>query len=62
MVVDDVQDYGALKALLPSSGRFRVLLTTRRAILPVGQRLALEVAGAGSGVGAAGKFGGCRAG
>ncbi len=43
MVVDDVQDYGALKAMLPSSGRFRVLLTTRRAILPVGQRLALAV-------------------
>ena len=43
MVIDDVQDYGALKAVLPSSQRFRVLLTTRRAILPVGQRLALEV-------------------
>ncbi len=43
VVVDDVQDYGALKLLLPSSGRFRVLLTTRRAILPRGQRLALEV-------------------
>lgn len=43
LVVDDVQDYGALKPVLPSNGRFRVLLTTRRAILPVGQRLALEV-------------------
>jgi tetratricopeptide (TPR) repeat protein len=43
MVVDDVQDYGALKPLLPSGQRFRVLLTTRQAILPVGQRLALEV-------------------
>ena len=47
MVVDDVQDYGALKAVLPSSGtgdgRFRVLLTTRQAILPMGQRLELEV-------------------
>ena len=47
MVVDDVQDYGALKAVLPSAGtgdgRFRVLLTTRQAILPMGQRLELEV-------------------
>ena len=43
IVVDDVQDYRTLKAVLPSSQRFRVLLTTRRAILPVGQRLALEV-------------------
>ena len=47
MVVDDVQDYGALKAVLPSSGtgdgRFRVLLTTRQAILPVAQRLELAV-------------------
>ncbi len=47
IVVDDVQDYGALKAMLPSSvasgGRFRVLLTTRQAILPEDQRLALEV-------------------
>jgi len=47
IVVDDVQDYGALKAMLPSEGmgdgRFRVLLTTRTAILPVAQRLALEV-------------------
>ncbi|MGB3294123.1 MAG: tetratricopeptide repeat protein [Phormidesmis sp.] len=43
MVVDDVQDYGALKPLLPSNERFRVLLTTRQAILPVGQRLALAV-------------------
>ncbi len=47
MVVDDVQDYGALKAMLPSGGmgdgRFRVLLTTRQAILPEGQRLALKV-------------------
>ncbi|MEM8503459.1 MAG: tetratricopeptide repeat protein [Cyanobacteria bacterium P01_D01_bin.1] len=47
MVVDDVQDYGALRVMLPSGGmgdgRFRVLLTTRQAILPVGQRLALEV-------------------
>ncbi len=47
MVVDDVQDYGLLKSLLPSGGtgdgRFRVLLTTRQAILPVGQRLALKV-------------------
>ena len=46
MVVDDVQDYGALKAVLPSAGtgdgRFRVLLTTRQAILPMGQRLELE--------------------
>ena len=42
MVVDDVQNYGLLKSLLPSDGRFRVLLTTRQAILPVGQRLALE--------------------
>ena len=47
MVVDDVQDYGALRAMLPSGGmgdgRFRVLLTTRQAILPEEQRLALEV-------------------
>ena len=43
MVVDDVQDYGLLKSLLPSDERFRVLLTTRQAILPAGQRLALEV-------------------
>ncbi|MEM6450267.1 MAG: NB-ARC domain-containing protein, partial [Cyanobacteria bacterium P01_D01_bin.105] len=47
LIVDDVQDYGALKRMLPSraagNGRFRVLLTTRQAILPVGQRLALEV-------------------
>ena len=47
MVVDDVQNYGDLKTVLPSSGagdgRFRVLLTTRQAILPMGQRLALEV-------------------
>ncbi|MGB3787450.1 MAG: tetratricopeptide repeat protein, partial [Phormidesmis sp.] len=47
MVVDDVQDYGALKAMLPSGGmgdgRFRVLLTTRQAILPEGQRLPLKV-------------------
>ena len=47
MVVDDVQDYGLLKSMLPSGGtgdgRFRVLLTTRQAILPVGQRLALAV-------------------
>ncbi len=43
MVVDDVQDYGALKPLLPSDGRFRVLLTTRQAILPMDQRLALKV-------------------
>ena len=43
MVVDDVQDYGALKQMLPSDQRFRVLLTTRQAILPRGQRLALEV-------------------
>jgi tetratricopeptide (TPR) repeat protein len=43
MVVDDVQDYGALKPLLPSSPRFRVLLTTRQAILPSSQRLSLEV-------------------
>lgn len=43
MVVDDVQDYRALKLLLPSDERFRVLLTTRQAMLPVGQRLALEV-------------------
>ncbi|MFK8184657.1 MAG: tetratricopeptide repeat protein [Phormidesmis sp.] len=47
MVVDDVQDYGALKAMLPSpatgGGRFRVLLTTRQGILPSHQRLALEV-------------------
>lgn len=43
IVVDDVQDYGPLKALLPTAGRFRLLLTTRRAILPRGQRLELEV-------------------
>jgi tetratricopeptide (TPR) repeat protein len=43
MVVDDVQDYGALKPLLPSASRFRVLLTTRQAILPRSQRLSLEV-------------------
>ena len=43
MVVDNVQDYGALKQMLPSDQRFRVLLTTRQAILPVGQRLALKV-------------------
>ncbi|MCY7406542.1 MAG: tetratricopeptide repeat protein, partial [Alkalinema sp. CAN_BIN05] len=43
VVVDNVQDYGALKPLLPSGIRFRVLLTTRRAILGVGQRLELEV-------------------
>jgi tetratricopeptide (TPR) repeat protein len=43
MVVDDVQDYGALKPLLPGNPRFRVLLTTRQGILPPGQRLALEV-------------------
>ncbi len=43
MVVDDVQDYGTLKPLLPGNPRFRVLLTTRQAILPPGQRLPLEV-------------------
>ena len=43
MVVDDVQDYGALKPLLPSDGRFRVLLTTRQAILLPDQRLDLAV-------------------
>ena len=47
LVVDDVQDYGLLRERLPNSGvgggRFRVLLTTREAILPEGQRLALEV-------------------
>ncbi len=30
LVVDDVQDYGKLKPLLPSDQRFRVLLTTRK--------------------------------
>ena len=43
IVVDDAQDYGALKAMLPSNRRFRILLTTRTVILPVAQRLALEV-------------------
>jgi tetratricopeptide (TPR) repeat protein len=43
MVVDDVQDYGVLKPLLPGNSRFRVLLTTRQGILPPGRRLALEV-------------------
>ena len=43
MVVDDVQDYGTLKPLLPSEPRFRVLLTTRQAILPSSQRLSLTV-------------------
>jgi hypothetical protein len=43
VVVDDVQDYGPLKPLLPGNPRFRVLLTTRQGILPPGQRLELEV-------------------
>ena len=30
LVVDDVQDYGKLKPLLPTDQRFRVLLTTRK--------------------------------
>ncbi|MEL6493458.1 MAG: NB-ARC domain-containing protein, partial [Cyanobacteria bacterium J06621_3] len=43
MVVDDVQDYGKLKAMLPSAQRFRILMTTRQAVLPVAQRLTLKV-------------------
>ncbi|MFM2432611.1 MAG: hypothetical protein RLZZ511_3825, partial [Cyanobacteriota bacterium] len=45
LIVDDVADYGALKPLLPSGSRLRILLTTRQAILAGGQRLTLEVLG-----------------
>jgi tetratricopeptide (TPR) repeat protein len=42
IVLDDVQDYGAIKPLLPSLTRFRVLLTSRKALLPQAQRLELQ--------------------
>ncbi len=43
LVLDDVVEYGPLRALLPQDARFKVLLTTRRRLGPPGQRLDLGV-------------------
>ncbi len=43
LVLDDVADYGVVKRLLPQSGAFQVLMTTRVQMLRKDQRLELEV-------------------